>query len=73
MKYTYMLHGLDCANCGEKIERKILCLSGVDEANVNFLTTRLLVEGSSLPEDIDSSVTSIVHKYEPNVRVERIN
>ena len=44
MKRNYRLIGLDCANCAAKMERKIKALDGVNEAVVNFMTTKLILD-----------------------------
>ncbi|WP_243423372.1 cation transporter, partial [Intestinimonas butyriciproducens] len=38
---TYLIDGLDCANCAAKIERKINQLEEVQEATLTFATKQL--------------------------------
>jgi cation transport ATPase len=45
MKKTFLLEGLDCANCAAKMEKAINALDGVSRATVNFMTTKLVIEG----------------------------
>ncbi|MDR0858844.1 MAG: cation transporter [Oscillospiraceae bacterium] len=69
MKKSYKLDGLCCANCAAKIEREISALKGVIDANVNFMTTKLVFE-TALDADVDEIVTKaqkIVLKHEPGV------
>ncbi len=40
---TYSVEGLDCANCGAKIEKSILGLAGVRSASLTFATKQLRV------------------------------
>ena len=45
MKKKFILEGLDCANCAAKMEKAINELDGVKEATVNFITTKLVIDG----------------------------
>lgn len=67
MKKTFRLEGLDCANCAAKIEKAINELDGVSEATVNFMTTKLVIEGEDekLPTIIVAA-EKIVKKIEPD-------
>ena len=40
---TYIIEGLDCANCAAKIERKIQSMPQIDEATLTFATKQLRV------------------------------
>ena len=40
---TYIIEGLDCANCAAKIERKIQAMPQIDEATLTFATKQLRV------------------------------
>lgn len=70
MKKVYTLAGLECANCAAKMEKAIASLDGVNYATVNFLTTRLIIDGE---EDklntIIKAVKKIVKKIEPDVEI----
>lgn len=68
MKKTFKLEGLDCANCAAKIERSINELVGVKNATVNFMTTKLVIEGEDekIPAIIEAA-QKIVKKFEPDV------
>ena len=67
MKKTFRLEGLDCANCAAKMERAINELDGVKEATVNFMTTKLVIEGDDdkMPTII-SEAEKVVKKIEPD-------
>lgn len=68
MKKKFILEGLDCANCLAKIEREINGLDGVNEASINFMTTKMIIDGDEdkMPE-IVKTAEKIVNKYEPEV------
>lgn len=68
MKKVFRLENLCCANCAAKIERSIEKLDGVTRTNVNFISTKLVIEGedAKMPA-ILSQAEAIVHKIEPDV------
>ena len=72
MKKTFKLKGLNCANCAAKIEDAIGNLNGVSGSTVNFVTTKLVIEGE---EDkmtcIIESARAIIHELEPDVVMEK--
>lgn len=70
MKKTFKLEGLDCANCAAKIERAVQALDGVSSATVNFMTTKMVIEGDEAKfGDITKSAQAIIKKLEPHVVV----
>lgn len=80
-KIIYKLKGVDCANCGVKIEDKINKLNGVYFSNYTFMTERLNVifDESFISEDIIESTivntisgVKIVNKKEIEVTNEDI-
>lgn len=66
-KYTYVLEGLDCANCANKIENEIKKLDGYYNVVVNFSTSKLSFSSSS--NNVLEQVTKVVNKIEPDVLV----
>lgn len=70
MKYTYKLENLDCAHCAAKMEEGIRKIEGVESANVNFLTQKLIINAdSTLIDDVMVSVKKIISKIEPDCEV----
>lgn len=71
MKKNINLVGLCCANCAAKIEKEANKLTGVKEAVVDFASQRLIVEveDSHSVSNLVNSVTEIVKRIEPNVKV----
>ena len=68
MKKTFKLEGLDCANCAAKIENAVKKLDGVTSASVNFMTTKMVIEGDDAKiDEIVKSAHNIVKKLEPDV------
>lgn len=72
MKKKFILEGLDCANCAAKMEQAISELDGVNKATVNFMTTKLVIEGEEekMPA-ILAEAEKIVKKIEPDTRMKK--
>ena len=70
MKKTLLLNGLCCAHCAAKIEKAVKKLPGVEDAVLNFMTTKLSIEApEDLMEEILVSAEAIVKKVERSVEV----
>ena len=71
MEKKFLLNGLDCANCANKIEDRINKLESIKEATVNFSTATLILEikDGYEKEDIINEVKNIIKKLEPGVKV----
>lgn len=62
MKKRFVLEGLGCANCAAKMEEAINKIDGVQEATVNFMTQKLIIEGE------EDKMTTIIHTAEEIVK-----
>lgn len=72
MKKTVRLEGLGCASCAAKIENAVAKLNGVSAASVNFITTKMVIEGEDARMDeILTQASAIVKKVEPDVVVRK--
>jgi len=72
MKKAFKLEGLDCANCAAKIEHAVKKLAGVKDATVNFLTTKMVIEGEeALIDEIVKSAHDAVRRVDPDVVVRK--
>ena len=72
MKKTFKLNGLGCANCALKMQDGINKLDGVSGATVNFVTTKLIIEGEDNKMDgIIESAERIIRKLEPDVVMQK--
>lgn len=73
MKKVYSIEGIDCANCAAKVEDKINKIKGIDEAVLNFMTSKLSIEFESSEEkDVEqvmSEVKKIIAKMEPDAKL----
>ena len=56
MKKTYLLEGLDCANCAAEVERNVAKLDNVNSASVNFLTLKMVLDVNE-----DGSIDVVLH------------
>ena len=72
MKKKFILEGLDCANCAAKMEKAINELDGVKEATVNFMTTKLVIDGEDekMPTIIEGA-EKIIKKIEPDTTMKK--
>ena len=43
MELIYELHGLDCANCAAKLERRLEKLPGVRDVHIQFAMKKLYI------------------------------
>jgi copper chaperone CopZ len=72
MKKTFRLENLDCANCAAKIEHAVNKLEGVTSASVNFMTTKMVIEGEDAKIDkIVKDANDIIRKLEPDIVIKR--
>lgn len=70
MKKTIKLHDLDCANCATKIENAVKKVNGVNDASLNFLNQKMMIDSDDDKFDsIIVEVKKIIKKYEPDVTV----
>ncbi|SCJ88956.1 Cadmium%2C zinc and cobalt-transporting ATPase [uncultured Eubacterium sp.] len=70
MKKTIKLIDLDCAHCAAKIENAVKKLDGVDDANVNFMSQKMILEADDEYFDqVLAEAVKIVKKIEPDVTV----
>lgn len=72
MKKAFKLSGLDCANCAAKMETAISKLPGVNSVNINFMTTKMILEtADDKMDEVLSSATTIIKKLEPQVEIKK--
>ncbi len=73
MRKTYRLENLDCAHCATKMEDKINKLPGVEEAIVNFMAGKMILQAAEqdMPQVIEEAI-KIINKLEPQVVVHAV-
>lgn len=67
-KYEFILEGLDCANCANKIQNKLSENPNYENVIVNFNTLKLSLETEE-NETIRTEIEMIVKSLEPDVEV----
>ena len=63
-KKSYTLAGIDCANCGLKIEDALNKLNGVYTSNLSFMTQKLIIlfdEEVLTEEKIESTIKRTIY------------
>lgn len=70
MKKTYKIE-VDCANCANLMENAARKTVGVENATVNFMTQKLIVEFSEgyVPADVMREVLAACKKVEPDCEI----
>jgi len=70
MKKKFILEGLGCANCASKMEKAISKLPGVNEASINFMFKKLVIDADDdkMPSVIEEA-EKIVRRIEPDTRM----
>lgn len=70
MKKKFKLQDLDCANCAAKMEDAIKKLDGVNDANVSFMTQKMMVDAEDDRFDqIMEEVVRVCAKVEPDCQI----
>ncbi|WP_420977265.1 heavy metal translocating P-type ATPase [Bacillus vallismortis] len=70
VKQEYVLDGLDCSNCAQKIENGIKGIKGIDGCAVNFAASTLTVSASGKEEQwVTHKVEKKVKSIDPHVTV----
>lgn len=65
---TYLLEGLDCANCAAKIEAKLKEMDGVDDVSITFATKQLKLSAKN-PDALIPQIQSLINTMEDGVTV----
>lgn len=67
MKKSYKLENLDCAHCAAVMENRIRKIEGIHEANISFMTKRLVLDADEdrLPEILREAAV-ICRRVEPD-------
>ena len=70
MKKTYKVE-VDCANCANLMENAARKTEGVENATVNFMTQKMIVEfgEGQQPADVMSHVVKACKKVEPDCEI----
>ena len=70
MKKTFKVVDLDCAHCAAKMEDAIKKIPGVNDATMNFLAQKLIVDADDAKFDaIMKEVVKACKKVEPDCEI----
>ncbi|WP_133058571.1 heavy metal translocating P-type ATPase [Bacillus spizizenii] len=70
VKQEYVLDGLDCSNCAQKIENGVKGIKGIDGCAVNFAASTLTVSADGKEEQwVTNKVEKKVKSIDPHVSV----
>lgn len=70
MKKKFKLQDLDCANCAAKMEEAIKKIDGVSDANVSFMTQKMMIDAEESSFDkIMEEVVKVCRKVEPDCKI----
>lgn len=71
MKKTYGIE-VDCANCANEMEAAAKKVSGVKDANVNFMTQKMTIEFAEAADEksVMKAVFKACKKVEPDCSIE---
>lgn len=65
---TYIIEGLDCANCAAKVERKLQSMPQIESADLTFATKQLkIVSSKNNDENFINELTAICNSVESGV------
>lgn len=63
---TYILQGLDCADCAAKLEKKLLAVPGVLTANINFASGKITITHTNTTADVIKSINQAGYEIVSN-------
>lgn len=70
MKKNFKIENLDCANCAEKMQKKIAKIDGVRDASISFMTSSLMLEyDEDKFEQIKEEALKAVKKVERECKI----
>ena len=65
---TYILEGLDCANCAAKIEKKLCTLPGVEDCSITFATKQMRLTAKN-PDSLIPTVKAAIDAMEDGITI----
>ena len=61
---------IDCANCAAKLEAAVQKLEGVNEASINFLSQKLILDADDQAfDDVLKNAVKLMKKVEPDFSI----
>ncbi len=73
MQMTFMVTNMDCAACAAKVERAVSKIKGVKEANMSFLTQKLIVKvDETAAEDLENRTSKAVSRVMRGAKIKKV-
>ena len=70
MKYTFIVEDIDCGNCANKIEAALNKEDYINEASLNFILKKLVVDSNEEDEEIlREKIQKLANRIEKGVRI----
>ncbi len=70
MKKSYKLEELRCPSCADKMERAICKIPGVEDVNINFMTSKIKIQGDENKfDEILNLAQKEISKIERNCKI----
>jgi len=69
MKSIFIVKGFDCPNCAREFEEKVNKLDEVNECNLNFFTSKLIVDSDI---DLTTTLNDLASNFEDEITLKRI-
>lgn len=69
-RIKYIFEGLTCSNCADKIEKEVNDLPQVEKAQLNFATSKMIIEGEGINNSsFRDRLQNIADRIEPGIAV----
>lgn len=65
---TYLLEGLDCANCAAKVEARLKEMEGVDDVSITFATKQMKLSAKN-PDSLIPAIQALIDSVEDGITV----
>lgn len=70
MKYTFIVEDIDCGNCANKIEAALNKEDYINEASLNFILKKLVVDSNETDEEkLREQIEKLANRIEKGVRI----
>ena len=68
MKKAYKIE-VDCAVCANKVQEAVKKIDGIKDANVNFMTQKMIIEVEQDDEKLVEKILKVAKKVEPDFEI----
>ena len=68
MKKVFKIE-VDCAICANKVQEAVKKIDGIKDANVNFMTQKMIIEVEQDDEKLVEKILKVAKKVEPDFEI----